>query len=249
MTVRTESPKLCVSIATPDLTVLKRNLERAFDRVKPADFAEIRFDAINASDIKDALKVVEPYKERSIFTLRTKRQGGDYLGSEKEYGKLVVELGSAGPMLLDVEFRPEPILMQRLRSQGNAVLLSHHDWIGTSLPGPLRALMSEMASVAYGRVDKRGNACKNYIKIVSRAFRNEDAANITSLYEGKPDRLELVAFAMEKLGQDSRVVAGLRGPFTFVCLDDPVAPGQIGLEQMQRIYNMDPSEEVLRLLR
>src|SRR5574341_2043857 len=97
-------PKICISLAPSsfdDLLVLLRSVNK-----KTNDFVEVRFDYMNRSDIKEVLskKILEKVRNRAIFTLRPKSEGGNFMDNPLERVKILKILGLAYPMLLDVEF-------------------------------------------------------------------------------------------------------------------------------------------------
>jgi 3-dehydroquinate dehydratase I len=68
---------------------------------------------------------------------------------------------------------------------------------------------------------------------------SEDALRVLDLYERSDKSINLVAFSMGEIGVLSRVLCALTPncPFTYASLDQPVAPGQITIEQMKKLYN------------
>ena len=77
--------------------------------------------------------------------------------------------------------------------------------------------------------------------MVTTANGIEDSIRILDLYKNAPG-LVLIAFAMGESGILSRIFSTLlkrtaTAPFTYAALEKPIAPGQMTLEQMKRLYN------------
>jgi 3-dehydroquinate dehydratase-1 len=66
----------------------------------------------------------------------------------------------------------------------------------------------------------------------------EDSISIFELYREVGDS-KLVAFAMGEKGIVSRVLCGLckSSPFTYASLGNEIAPGQLTIIQMKRLYD------------
>jgi 3-dehydroquinate dehydratase I len=217
-------PKICVSIGTPNLEVLRRDIDRA---LATADFAEVRFDYFAKADIAAAVRAVVRDRERLVFTLRSEKEGGKFTGDANEYGNIVSYLGSARPMLLDIEFENSWAFNWR-GFPNEMILLSQHYKENTPRAHELRLRRLDMTL-----------SCDNVVKIVTKANAYEDVNNVLSLYDHFDDEFssgtKLIAFAMGELGVRSRIKSAIhpRSPFGFATLDKAVAPGQLTVEQMQ----------------
>jgi 3-dehydroquinate dehydratase I len=219
--------KICVSIATDRLVCLKKQIEKAF--VSGADFVEIRFDFLHLTDIENALKLVENFKSKAVFTIRSKEEGGKFRGSNKDRITLLKKLSLSRPMLLDVEFntiKNAPNLLRFLRNRGIRTLISWHDFDKTPSNDKLIEILHKMKSYSY------------YVKIVTTAHDIQDALRVLNLYRST-GKLHLIAFAMGDAGIISRIFCTTVGaaPFTYAALDEGIAPGQLTVSQMREIYN------------
>jgi 3-dehydroquinate dehydratase type I len=211
-------PKTCVSLVAPDSDVLRRDLREA---LRIADFAEIRFDHLARADIEDALRAVLPDRDRLVFTLRSKLEGGEFAGTLSEYLDTVRFLATMRPMLLDVEY-VKADSMRELPIERDRVLVSIHDTTGTPPQSNLRMLLSLMRERS------------KFVKIVTMATCPSDGNKVLSLYKDLDPEVRLIAFAMGDLGRESRIQSGLKpnAPFTFAALHAAVAPGQLTVAEM-----------------
>ncbi|MDP9196982.1 MAG: type I 3-dehydroquinate dehydratase [Thermoproteota archaeon] len=220
--------KICVSLAASspeDLTIL---LQKA--TLEAADYVEIRFDYLHTVDIHRALAELIQNKicHRSVFTLRPPSEGGNFTGPESERVKLFKKLALARPMLLDVELNTlkENIGLLNFFEQNQIpFMVSWHNFLGTPSKSDLLIKVNEMRK--YSR----------FIKLVTTAKTVADALNVISLYDAIKN-INLIAFAMGEVGVLSRLLCTLYGnaPFTYASLDAPVAPGQLSIHIMRKLY-------------
>ena len=219
--------RVCVSLATDSADKLPVLITSAFQR--DADFVEIRFDHSIYREIDHALDMTSKIKNRAIFTLRSKEQGGFFEGSNRERISLLEKIAMTRPMLLDIEIstlKKEKGIREFLSNNKIPILASSHDFRKTSSPSTLLKKFEDMRKYS------------NYVKMVTTARSIEDNFKLLSLYDNN-DNTKLIAFAMGEHGILSRVLCNLYGnsPFTYASLDKPLAPGQLDIVLMKKIYD------------
>ena len=218
--------KICVSIATTgDDSLLKEQADRAFSL--GADFAEIRFDFVSPNRMQAAIDTVRGIRSKAVFTLRSKDQGGKFAGSEQERIEWLKKLAKQKPMLLDVELdtiKENDELADFLEK--TPILVSWHDFQQTPPSDELEDILSEMRIYS------------NYVKVVTTAKSVEDSLRLLELYESTTG-LHPVIFAMGDAGIVSRILCTIVGnaPFTYTSLEKAVAPGQLTVKQMRKLYD------------
>jgi 3-dehydroquinate dehydratase I len=218
--------KICVSIATTgDISLLKEQADRAFSL--GADFAEIRFDFVSSNRMQAAIDAVKGIRSKAVFTLRSKDQGGKFAGSEQERIEWLKKLAQQKPMLLDVELdtiKENDELADFLEK--TPILVSWHDFQQTPPSDELAHILSEMRIYS------------NYVKVVTTAKSVEDSLRLLELYESITG-LHPVIFAMGDAGIVSRILCTIVGnaPFTYTSLEKAVAPGQLTVKQMRKLYD------------
>ena len=215
--------KTCVSIAENSPKKLCSVLRRA---LKESDFAELRLDFLNPSQVPEALDLAGRHLGRTVCTLRPESEGGRFSGTEKERRSILRLIASYDPFLIDVEFnaiKKDRALAAFIKKTGTDMLVSWHDFRRTPGIGVLQRRLAEMRRHS------------RYVKIVTSAKKIHDASYVLALYACAKDT-SLVAFAMGDLGRISRILCLYMGsPFTYVSLGRPVAPGQFSLRQIKRI--------------
>jgi 3-dehydroquinate dehydratase-1 len=219
--------KICVSIATNSIDSIAKQSDRAFEL--GADYVEIRFDFLKPEQLQAAINAVKGIKNRSVFTLRSTDQGGKFVGSEQDRVKWLYRLAEQRPMLFDVELQTlqnNDELADFLESQKMPLLVSWHDFQQTPSNERLADVLSEMRIYS------------NYVKVVTTARSIEDSLRLLELYETAVG-LHPIFFAMGEAGILSRVMCPLIGnaPFTYASLEKAVAPGQLTVKQMRKLYD------------
>jgi 3-dehydroquinate dehydratase-1 len=219
--------KICVSIATEDVNSIAKQAARAFEL--GADYVEIRFDFLRPEHLQSAIDAAKSIKDRAVFTLRSKDQGGKFAGSEQDRVKWLHKLVEQKPMLLDVELdtlQANDELADFLERQKTPVLVSWHDFQKTPPSDKIADILSEM------------RVFSNYVKVVTTAKSVSDSLRLLELYDTATG-LHPIFFAMGEAGVVSRVMCTIIGnaPFTYASLENAVAPGQLNVKQMRKLYD------------
>lgn len=219
--------KICVSIAASDLEQLKIQIKQAFNF--GADYVEIRFDFLNLSDLEEALSIANAVNKKAIYTLRSPEQGGQFKGNTFERITWLEKLSSSKPMLLDVELytiKCNNNLADYLKENNTSVLISWHDFEKTPSNAQLTNLLYEMRKYSQN------------VKVVTTAQKTEDSLGLLELYENTLG-INLIAFAMGEAGVLSRLLCVIIGnaPFTYASLEKAIAPGQLTIKQMRKLYD------------
>ncbi len=220
----TLSGRICVSIGAKTIKELSSSINKALDL---SDFLEIRFDFLDKSEIPASMKIIESVKTRSVFTLRSREQHGKFNGNEFERLKILKMLYDANPMFLDVEYDTITVdhsLNNYLKDKSN-VLISWHNFSNTPSDEYLEKKIYDMKRFS------------NNLKLVTMATNITDSLRLLNLYEKFQDS-NLITFAMGDCGIMSRVLCTFYGrpPFTYASLEKSIAPGQLSVIEMRRIY-------------
>jgi 3-dehydroquinate dehydratase I len=219
--------KICVSIAASDLEQLKIQINQAFNF--GADYVEIRFDFLNLSDLEEAVNIANAVNKKAVYTLRSPEQGGQFKGNTFERITWLEKLSSSKPMLLDVELytiKCNNNLADYLKENNTSVLISWHDFEKTPSNAQLTDLLYEMRKYSQN------------VKVVTTAQKTEDSLGLLELYENTLG-VNLIAFAMGEAGVLSRLLCVIIGnaPFTYASLEKAIAPGQLTIKQMRKLYD------------
>ena len=216
--------RICVSIGAKTIKELSSSIKKALEL---SDFLEIRFDFFEQSDLSSAIKITNLVKSRSVFTLRPLKQRGKFRGNEIERIEILKKLYDVHPMLLDVEYDTiinNTSLNNYLQNKSN-VLISWHNFFRTPSDEYLEKKINNMKKFS------------NNIKVVTMAKNVNDSFRLLNLYD-KFKNSNLITFAMGDYGIISRILCTIYGksPFTYASLEKTIAPGQLSVIEMRRIY-------------
>lgn len=216
--------KICVSIAEATAAGLAAQAKKALE--VGADYVEARLDFLAPDEVMKAADSID--KNKSVFTLRSKGQGGKFSGTEEERVKLLRKLAEKRPMLLDVELetlQANDNLADYLELASIPTLVSWHNFESTPPNDELSEILTEMRIYS------------NYVKVVTTAKSVDDAARLMLLYQNTAGLYPII-FAMGEAGVITRVLCALYGaPYTYAALEKAVAPGQLTLAQMRQLYD------------
>ena len=215
--------KTCVSIAEKNPKKIKRLLKNALLK---SEYAEIRLDFMNPSEIPDILQNIKEKISRCVCTLRPKNEGGKFSGKENERISILKLISEYNPFLLDVEFntlKKDQKLRQYLKKSNTDILVSWHDFKKTPSMDRLNSRLTEMKKLS------------NFVKIVTVAKSISDTSRIMSLYN-RSSKIKLIAFTMGEQAKFSRILClHLGSPYTYVSLGKAIAPGQFSLDDMKSL--------------
>jgi 3-dehydroquinate dehydratase-1 len=159
--------------------------------------------------------------------LRSSEQQGKFTGNKFERLKLLKMLYDTNPMLLDVEYdtiTTDHSINNYLKDKSN-VLISWHNFFSTPSDEYLEKKIYEMKKFS------------NNIKLVTMATTIKDSLRLLNLYDKFQD-INLITFAMGNCGIISRILCTFYGsPFTYGSLEKTIAPGQLSVIEMRRIYD------------
>jgi 3-dehydroquinate dehydratase I len=219
--------RICVSIAAEDTKSIIKEAHRAFEL--GADYVEVRFDFLNPDLLPEALQAARGIKDRTVFTLRSRSEGGMFASTEENRLCWLYRLADQEPMLLDVELdtlKKNDELADFLEKKRSPFLVSWHDFEKTPSSDSIADVLSDMRSYS------------NFVKIVTMAHSIEDSLRVLELYETAIG-LSPIFFAMGEAGVISRLLCTVIGnaPFTYASLEKSLAPGQLTLKQMKKLYD------------
>ena len=218
--------KVCVSIGATNLDELTSKISKAI-KYNP-DFLEIRIDYLSEINIINLKKILSQQIKNSVITLKSKKEGGLYKGTEKQKVNLIYELITLSPEFIDVELETlikNESLIRKAKEHNTKILASWHDFKSTPNHKKLKEII-EKAKIA------------DTIKIVSLANAIEDNINMLKLYSEYPD-IKLIAFCMGDKGIISRILCNRMGAlFSYVSLpNENLAPGQLSIKELRMLQD------------
>ena len=224
-------PKVCVCVSETSLALCQKKIDFV---LKNNHLAEFRLDFL---DKIPASRELEGWRKKGVLaTLRTNNQGGKSNLCGKEYAKAIYQINRLGFQFIDIEFENcDNIDFGRLKSK---IILSYHNFALT--PPDLEKTVIKMQKL------------KPYcVKVATMVKNINDNFLLFDLLQKYPN---LIAFGMGEKGELSRILSLKYGSFftySFLTAKKAVAPGQIALESLLKVYHIqrvNPSTKVYGLI-
>lgn len=191
---------------------------------KGADILEFRIDALKNPDISEIRKTIEEINFPIIATNRINTEGGSFKGSEEERVNILYECCDLVEYV-DIELQSNDEYINKIKDTGVTTIVSYHDFEKTP----------DLNEIMY---------------IVEKELELGDIAKVAFMPQNLEDTLTIlavlshckntIAISMGDLGSYTRVMASkFDSPITFAAGRDATAPGQIDIETMKALLNMN----------
>ena len=232
-------PVICVPVVASDADGIVSSAQCILDAgIRMVEWRVDLFEGIaDPQAVMDVLERLRPlFAERILlFTIRTAKQGGQAILSEKEIIRLNETAAATGvPDFVDLEFfeasKPQREI-RRLQDRGVKVIASHHDFEATPEDVILHMLADQMS---------RGGA--DVMKLAVMPCSVHDTLRLLQFTadtkEKYPDT-PLVTMAMGGTGVLSRLCGELTGScITFGAIGDVSAPGKLQADELQTVLDI-----------
>lgn len=191
---------------------------------KGADILEFRIDALDNPNPKEIKEIIEEINFPMIATNRIASEGGSFKGSEEERVNLLLECIDLVDYV-DIELQSDDKYISLLNEGSAKTIISYHDFEKTPT-------LDEI----YYIVEKE----KELGDIAKVAFMPKDLDDTLKVLAILSHYSNTIAISMSDLGSYTRVMASkFNSPITFAAGTDVTAPGQIDIETMKSLLNMD----------
>ena len=230
--LRSRIGKVCVAItgATPD-----ELLGKAATALEDNNFLELRLDYLHnpSSAIPGVKQFLQDHSTATVIaTCRRVSDGGQFAGKLLQELEILIQAASAGCQIADLPLESAEALkasdLDRLRSTGVSILLSHHDF---SITKDLEQLAQRAQSFD-----------PDFIKIVPTAKHLSDNLLLIRFLEKMADSTNIVGICMGDAGIISRVLGVRAGSaFTFAAANEgeQTASGQLTARSLVETYRID----------
>lgn len=191
---------------------------------KGADILEFRIDALENPDIGKIRDTIENIGFPMIATNRISTEGGSFKGSEEERLNILYECCDLVEYV-DIELQCDDEYIHKIHDTGVKTIVSYHDFEKTP----------DLNEIMY-IVDKEHELGD----IAKVAFMPQDLEDTLTILAVLSHCENTIAISMGDLGSYTRVMASkFDSPITFAAGRDATAPGQIDIETMKALLNMD----------
>lgn len=191
---------------------------------KGADILEFRIDALKNPDIGEIKSTIKEIDFPMIATNRIQSEGGSFKGSEDERIDILYECAGLVDYV-DIELQCDDDYINKIHDTGTKTIVSYHDFEKTP----------DLNEIMY-IVDKEHELGD----IAKVAFMPQDLEDTLTILAVLSHCEDTIAISMGDLGSYTRVMASkFDSPITFAAGTDVTAPGQIDIETMKALLNMD----------
>lgn len=226
---------ICTAVAAENIEQAKKKVEKAIDQ--GTDLIEIRLDYFKSFSSPELQDLVQNTPKPLIFTIRKKKEGGYFKGSEDERKSLLKMAIESRPKYVDIEISSEFLdEMLELGKQNLVdIICSYHNFEKTP---DIEVLMKKISEVK----EKGGQI----VKTITMATKLSDNLVHFNLLNQIKD-LKLISFAMGQMGVLARAFSPIFGGlFTYAAIEEKTAPGQLHISAMKKILDLlelDSSEK------
>ena len=191
---------------------------------KGADIIEFRIDALENPDIKEIKNTIEEINFPTIATNRISTEGGSFKGTEEERFNILYECCDLADYV-DIELQSDDEYINRIHDTGVKTIVSYHDFEKTP----------DLNEIMY--IVEKEQELGDIAKV---AFMPQDLEDTLTVLAVLSHCENTIAISMGDLGSYTRVMASkFDSPITFAAGRDATAPGQIDIETMKALLNMD----------
>ena len=191
---------------------------------KGADILEFRIDALDNPNIREIRNTIEEIDFPIIVTNRINSEGGNFKGSEKERFNILYECCDLAEYI-DIELQSDDEYIKQIHDTGVKTIVSYHDFEKTPNLNEITYIVE--------KEHKLGDIAKV-------AFMPQDLEDTLTILAVLSHCENTIAISMGDLGSYTRVMASkFDSPITFAAGRDVTAPGQIDIETMKALLNMD----------
>ena len=191
---------------------------------KGADVLEFRIDALKNPNIKDIKNTVSEINFPMIATNRINSEGGSFKGTEDERIRILYECCDFVDYV-DIELQCDDKYITEIHDTGVKTIVSYHDFEKTP----------DLNEIMY--IVNKEHELGDIAKV---AFMPQDLEDTLTILAVLSHCENTIAISMGDLGSYTRVMASkFDSSITFAAGTDVTAPGQIDIETMKALLNMD----------
>ena len=191
---------------------------------KGADILEFRIDALKNHDIGEIRDTIKEIDFPMIATNRISSEGGSFKGFEEQRVNILYQCSDIVDFV-DIELQTKDEYIELIQNTNAKSIISYHDFEKTP----------DLNEIMY-IVDKEHELGD----IAKVAFMPQDLEDTLTILAVLSHCEDTIAISMGDLGSYTRVMASkFNSPITFAAGTDVTAPGQIDIETMKALLNMD----------
>jgi 3-dehydroquinate dehydratase-1 len=213
-----KKPMICAPILEKKSESVLQSAKKAVDL--GADILEFRIDALENPDANEVQNIIEAINYPLIATNRMKSEGGFFNGSEEERISILIKAAENAD-IVDIEFRTENKLQEKVIKASKSTIISYHDFKKTPSFAELLDLVKKEKEIG------------DIAKFAVMPNNNKDTLTVLKVLSEVPNT---IGIAMGEIGKYTRIVAPIFGsPITFASIGKESAPGQLDIQTTKYI--------------
>lgn len=210
---------ICTILAEADLAQTKA-LTAEVER--DSTFFELRADFLSNLNEELIYSLKKILKLPTIFTLRDRENGGQFVGSNSEKLNFYRQAVDASYEYLDLEL--DSPLIDVLDRKKSKLIVSYHNFSATPSLAKLRSVIVQAQTKK-----------PDLIKIATFVNQTTDLQVLAKLLLDHQIPKQLIVVGMGELGKPSRVLFPYLGSFlTYAVFNNKITSGQLSLSEMQK---------------
>lgn len=191
---------------------------------KGADLLEFRIDRLENPNSKIVREIIKEINFPIIATNRISSEGGSFKGSEKERVNLLLSCADLVEYV-DIELQSNDNFIKSIKDTGVKTIVSYHDFEKTP----------NLDEIFY--IVKKEKELGDIAKVAFMPKNLDDTLKVLAILSHCKNT---IAISMSELGSYTRIMASkFNSPITFAAGTDVTAPGQIDVETMKSLLNMN----------
>ncbi|MDA0986698.1 MAG: type I 3-dehydroquinate dehydratase [Bacteroidetes bacterium] len=215
-------PIICIPVVGNSINEFLNNLSKS---QKISNFVELRSDYIQKLNIEDILLLKSKTFNKSIFTCRSKKEGGKFTSSQSTRCSILEFASKIGFDFVDVELSTLEKYNLKLNSK---LIISYHNFNKTPNFNFLLKIISKMQKYK-----------PEIIKIATLVKNKTDIKTLLRLCLNKDFQNKRIIIGMGPLGISTRILAPLFGSYLTYsyAINNKTASGQIEFSTLKKLYN------------
>ena len=191
---------------------------------KGADILEFRMDALENPNFDDIKYAIDEINFPMIATNRINTEGGSFKGSEEERFNILYKCCDLVDYV-DIELQSNDEYIEKIHETGVTTIVSYHDFEKTPHLDEINYIVEKELELG------------DIAKVAFMPQNLEDTLTILAILSHFENT---IAISMGDIGSYTRIMASkFDSPITFAAGTDVTAPGQIDIETMKALLNMN----------
>jgi 3-dehydroquinate dehydratase-1 len=195
------------------------------------DILEVRLDLCSKKYIKENLiDTLTSWKKSLLFTYRAKEDSSEkkHTSLKYEYIAFILDYFNSSTNFIDIDISKEDSLLKNVQNSLYTTIFSYHDFSGYPSEEKMISFIESIQS--------KKSVINNIYKFAVVPSSLEGDIKFLEIGKKLSEKYNMILIIMGERGMHTRVYGDLYGSyFTYSCLDEPRAPGQLKSKDIRKI--------------